>query len=326
MESAGGAAWTAIRNPGLWSLGLLGFLVRGGVVVILAPMFALPSPVGLSVLIGPDLVDANGLSARVLGLLLGAGALAAGLLGVALLLAAVADLDAFEGLLSAAGVAARRPSRWGRARLVGQLILLQAVAVAPAAVAAVPAVATAANVTQREILLPSSQTVPLVWRVAEGASAALLAVAVLVILAGYGYSWMSRELLGQRLGLITRRGWQATLPGVVVTACGDALTRPWRVAATTAIATLGSIGSAVGAVGAIALGWTVAQGAFLGPAAGPVAPSGGPALLAWIPTAAATMLLVSLVAGALVVLAATAAIRSALLTQATLQVVTAGRH
>lgn len=325
MESAGAAARMAWRSPGLWSLGLLGFLVRGGLVVILAPMFATPSPVGLSVLIGPDLVDANGLSARVLGLLLEAGVLAAATIAVALLLAAIADLDAFEGLLAAAAVAARRPAGWGRARLVGQLIVLQLVAVVPAAIAAVPAVATVADVTRREILLPSSQLAPLWWRVADGASGALLAVAGLLVLAGYAYSWMSRELLGQRFGLITRRGWRATLPGVVAEALIDAVWRPWRVVAATLVAWMGNVGAAVVAGAAIAIGWTVTQAAFLGPAAGSAAATARPVLVAWMAMAGATLLLVSLVAGALLVLAAMAAVRSAMLTQATLRACTPGR-
>ena len=114
------------RTPALWSVGLVGFLARGGYLLILLPMLALPSPVSLTVLIGPDLVDANGVSARVVALLSLAGALVVVAVAAGLVMAALADVAAFEGILSAAGVAAPPPARRPTTGLVAELLALQA--------------------------------------------------------------------------------------------------------------------------------------------------------------------------------------------------------
>ncbi len=153
----------------------MGFLGRGGLVLlILLPMLALPSPVSLSVLIGPDLVDANGLSARVAALLVLAGFTGR---------ASWSDRPRAGGAgrhRRVRGPAQRgrrgRPSRGrgaGTALLVVELLALQLLAAVPVLVAALPAVVSVADLTRQEILLPSDQSLPLVVRVAEGAWPAL---------------------------------------------------------------------------------------------------------------------------------------------------------
>jgi hypothetical protein len=47
----------AVSDPGAWPIGILGFLVRGGVVVLALPILTLPSPVGVGTILGPAVIS-----------------------------------------------------------------------------------------------------------------------------------------------------------------------------------------------------------------------------------------------------------------------------
>ncbi len=302
------------RTPALWSVGLVGFLARGGFLLILLPMLALPSPVSLSVLIGPDLVDANGLSARVAALLLLAGGLVVLALVGGLVMAALADIAAFEGLLSAAGVAASSTAGRPTARLVLKLLALQLVAAVPLLVALVPTVTVMAGVVRQEILLPSDQGLPLWWRVVEATWPWLVVVGATVLLSTHVYSVVGRELLARHMGLLPPTARSSTLRRTLE-APAALLRRPGRaVAASVAVWAMGICG-AILAAALIALGWTVAQVAYLSP---PAEATLLATVATWLAAAAGTAALVVLLGAALVLLGATAAMRSALLTRAVL--------
>ncbi|HEY7941254.1 MAG TPA: hypothetical protein VID25_04845 [Candidatus Limnocylindrales bacterium] len=300
------------RTPALWSVGLVGFLARGGFLLILLPMLALPSPVSLSVLIGPDLVDANGLSARVAALLVLAGGLVVLALVAGLVMAVLADIAAFEGILSATGVAVPSRARRPLARLVVKLLALQLAAAVPFLIALVPTVAVMAGVIRQEILLPSDQGLPLWWRVVESTWPWLVVVAATVLLASHIYSVVGRELLARHVGLLPPTPGSSALRRVLG-APAALLRRPGRaVAASVAVWAVGICGAVVAAA-LIALGWTIAQVAYLSP------PTGATVLATvatWMAAAAGTAVLVGLLGAALVLLGATAAMRSALLTRA----------
>ena len=69
-----------LAHPATWPLALAGFLLRGGIIAFLIPIFVLPTPVGLANLTGPTVVDIvlGGLSLGLLALLaIGVGALLA---------------------------------------------------------------------------------------------------------------------------------------------------------------------------------------------------------------------------------------------------------
>ena len=277
-------------------------------------MLALPSPVSLSVLIGPDLVDANGLSARVAALLLLAGGLVVLALVGGLVMAALADIAAFEGLLSAAGVAASSPAGRPTARLVAKLLALQLVAAVPLLLALVPTVAVMAGVVRQEILLPSDQGLPLWWRVVEATWPWLAVVGATALLSTHIYSVVGRELLARHVGLLPPTARSSTLRRVLG-APAALLRRPGRaVAASVAVWAMGICG-AILAAALIALGWTVAQMAYLSPPAGATLLA---TVATWLAAAAGTAVLVGLLGAALVLLGATAAMRSALLTRAAL--------
>lgn len=310
MPSVGAAS----RTPALWSVGLVGCLARGGFLLILLPMLALPSPVSLSVLIGPDLVDANGLSARVAALLLLAGGLVVLALAGGLAIAALADVAAFDGGLSATGVGVPSRARRPTARLVAGLLALQLVAALPLLVALVPTVVVMAGVVRQEVLLPSDQSLPLAWRVIEGTWPWLVLVGVTALLATHIYSVVGRDLLARDAGLLPP-ATRSSVAGRVLAAAGALFRRPLRaVAASVVVWALGILG-AILAAALIALGWTIVQVVYLSPPAGATLLA---TVAAWSAAAAGTAVLVGLLGAALVVLGATAAMRSALLTRAAL--------
>ncbi|HET7676883.1 MAG TPA: hypothetical protein VFK38_03450 [Candidatus Limnocylindrales bacterium] len=193
-------------DPGLWLLGLLGFLARGGLIVLLAPILTLPSPVGISTLLGADAIRIGGLSERT-ALLLALGVVAVAAAVVAgLLVGAWAELAAFERLLAgpevepllghraAAGLAG------GRGWLIVDLAALRLVALAPAAGALLLATTRLVEATWQEFLLPGRLDVPLVLRVVVAARDPLLLLAVLVVAGDLAATVGTRLLLGRRVG------------------------------------------------------------------------------------------------------------------------------
>lgn len=304
------------RTPALWTVGLVGFLGRGGLILVVLPMVALPSPVSLSVLIGPDLVDANGLSARVQALLALVGVVGLLFVAAGLVMAALADIGAFEGLLSAAGVAARPSTRRGTGLLVLGLLALQLIAALPVLIAIVPAAVSVVNLTRQEILLPGDQSLPLVVRVAEGAWPALAIVAAMTLVSAHLYTVLSRDLLARRSGLVpppARRG----PAGLAISGAHALIRRPLRAGAASVVAWLiGLLAAAVAAL-AIVAGWTLVQAVYLATASA----DGATFLVTaatWLAATAATAVLVVLVGLALSAIGAAAALRSAMLTQAAL--------
>ena len=73
----------AVSDPGAWPLGMLGFLVRGGFVVLALPILTLPSPVGLATLLGPAVISTGRLDGPLLALLVGSGLTMLAIVGAA---------------------------------------------------------------------------------------------------------------------------------------------------------------------------------------------------------------------------------------------------
>ena len=65
-----------LERPATWPLALLGFLVRGGFVLVLAPIIVLPTAIGVANLVAPVLTSAllSGLTPTVLVLVAAVGA------------------------------------------------------------------------------------------------------------------------------------------------------------------------------------------------------------------------------------------------------------
>ncbi len=321
------AATIAITRPSLWTLGLLGFLARGGALLVLLPITALPSPVGLSTLLGPDLFDADGLSARGQALLELALAVVAILVILALLLSAASDSAAFGSFAADPRSAPLRRGRGARrldvptmAWLVIELALLRALLLVPAALAVVGAATRVSEVARQEILLPTRLDLPLTVRVAAGSLGPLVLMGALLLLASIVSGRLGRELLLGRFGLERRVGWRASLLGAMVIGTWRLVRRPGRFLAAEAIGWTVALPALALALAALAVAWRLVETMYL--AGGPARATPLPELVAGVAgalgAALATVAFLAVFGLALAVLGAASALRAALLTTAVL--------
>lgn len=232
----GDAIELVLDRPGWWALGAAGFLARGGLLLYLAPLIELPSPVTVTLMFGIDSVSGAGQpSDRLVTTvaILGFSALAALLAMV--VVAAWTDAALFRRVSreprAEAGDSGAEPDGTGadgRVRATGRGVLglcwLQPLGLLPGLVAfglAAPAIRDAAI---GEFLLPSASEVPFLVRVLERAQAPLLG-AVIVLVAGeavvtvmtrgYLAGWGSGSTIGSYRAAL---GWIARRPVAAVTA------------------------------------------------------------------------------------------------------------
>jgi len=187
----------ALAHPSTWALALATFLVRGGIVVIVAPIVALPSAVGLGNAIAPAL------TAIVFGTisfeLILVGAASALALFVWLitggLFAAAAELESVETVAAEERVPGgrRRSTTAGRSRRARRILMARLIGHVPTVIAAAWGGARLTTMAYRELTLPTDVASPIVLRVVRDAPEA---VAVIV------GAWFAGELIG---GLATRR-------------------------------------------------------------------------------------------------------------------------
>jgi hypothetical protein len=212
------ALMTALGRPDWWILALAGFLVRGGIVLFLLAIVSLPSPLAMSIALGPIITPLY------LGQVLPeAIALIAAAVG-----AAVAWLVAGSWFAAATEVVLVRDARAAAiedglpvsaARGRGRLLITRSAAAhllahVPTLVGAALASTAIVDVLYRELVNPSSDA-PLVPRVIGGATGPIGAVLAL---------WLVGELVG---GLAVRRVVRGEgLFAAVARAAGDVVRHP----------------------------------------------------------------------------------------------------
>lgn len=192
-----------LARPSTWPLGLLGFLVRGGWLLVVAPIVVVPTPVGLANIVAPLIEDvAFGRRTTELVAIVGVVIVAAlvWLIGGGLI-AAVAEAEGVrriaeeEGLavdgqvgavidaVAAVGdvaAAAEHAVAW---RIVGARLLAQV----PLAIASAWAAVRIVALAYRELTVPSDVTVPIAWRIVAGAPDAFAALLA---------AWLFAEVVG----------------------------------------------------------------------------------------------------------------------------------
>lgn len=200
----------AIGRPVLWLFGALGFAARGGLVLLALPIITIPSPVILSILL-QDQFDATGItvSGEVAAML--GGLVLFGIVVPGLLLAAYADVAAFERIVEdpdteelRAGASAAGIDGPARRRLVVMIAAIQGLALVPVALAAALIAGPIYDVALREQLLPSDGATPLVVRIVRGAREPLAFLLVALVIADLVYAIASRTVLTRRSGLVQR--------------------------------------------------------------------------------------------------------------------------
>lgn len=278
-----------LERPSTWLLALVGFLVRGGWLFVLAPIVVLPTAVGVANVVAPLLEDVafgrrtdQVLSSAAIGLLaaivwlVGGGALAAA--------TEVATVRGTVGAMERAGASPRGHAIW-------RVLAVRLVALVPLIVAVGWAVMRFTGVGYRELTNPSDVSTPAAWRIVAGAPDA-------------GIALLATWLLAEIVGAVAARRVVLAGDGVRV-ALGHAIAH-LRANAARSIA-LASISAVVLllvlAVTALATGtaWSVLRGAL----------ADGDASIG---TMVVLVLFVGMFAGGLVLIGLTAAWRSAVWT------------
>lgn len=190
----GASLLAVLATPATWALALLTFLLRGGILLVLLPIVAVPSAVGLGAVIGPALTHLVLGDARTSLLVLGGGGLL--LLGVWLglggWLAAAAEAESIR-LVAADDEVGAPVAAAGSRRVTARILVARLVAWLPLLVTLVVGSARLVLVSYRELTVPTGDGTPLVVRVAAGSVDALFLIVV---------AWLLGEIVG---GLAARR-------------------------------------------------------------------------------------------------------------------------
>jgi len=243
----------AFASPSGWGNGVAGFLARGGILLFALPIWVLPTPVGVSLLLGP--VDVTGPPRDAGTAILALAGVAGALLLIVAAAAAVSDLAAYRRLLGGAEGpqgAGREPAGaegplwatepapasppgpvarpgWGDARLIAALVVLEAIAVLPAAAVSVVAAGRLVTVGRAEYFLPSSLDVPFALRVVAGARNEVVALIACLVIADLVYAVLSRWLFRRRGPQLSRTAPRA--PGVRAARGAGAWLGSWLITA-----------------------------------------------------------------------------------------------
>lgn len=174
----------SLARPSTWVLGLLAFLVRGGFVVVLAPIVVIPSAVGLANVIAPTLTSMvfGGLAPEVVALIVGGVIAVAAWLVLGGLLAAAAEAEAITRIADDED-ATMTP----RSGLAVRIFLARMIATVPLALALGIGAVRVVTVAYRELTVPSEVAVPVAVRIIRGAPEAVAAILL---------AWVAAEVIG----------------------------------------------------------------------------------------------------------------------------------
>jgi hypothetical protein len=194
-------------HPSTWPIALAGFLARGGILLFLLPVVALPTPTGLATAFGSDII-AVAIGVPTPSVVQLAATAIVGVLGwliVGSLIGAAADVELATWAATADPSAGRVPSGRGRddgpvvadgawpasARrapgLVARVALVRLACHLPLAIVSVWAVARIVSTVYREYISPGDLSVPLPVRVVAAVPDAIV---VLIV------AWLLGEALG----------------------------------------------------------------------------------------------------------------------------------
>jgi hypothetical protein len=214
------ALGVVLARPTTWLLALAGFLIRGGILVVLLPIVTLPTPVGLANVVGPSIVSfvfGGPTIGIVILVLLSFALLMAWLLGGGFL-AATMEVAVIAAVAADPELAPSSPPVTLRRRAAGWILGARLFALAPLLAAFVFGATRLVAATYAELTLPTDATTPIVWRVLAAAPEAVVVIVIAWVLGEIvGATWARRLALGQD------RTWRAIGRGI-----GDVLRRPLR--------------------------------------------------------------------------------------------------
>lgn len=255
-------------RPQLWLLGMVGFLLRGGVVFLLVPIVALPTQVEARLMIG-DYLGSTGFTGTFWGLLAAAAVFGALFVGAVLWVLACTELAAFARLMRDPEMAEQQafaPSplaRGARHALLLRLFGIQVLSFVALVVAASPVASAVGQKAFGEIVRPSSSS-SIYARVLGGVGEPLFFFLVALIVIEMVSALATRELLVRATGWRGRRGsgrlW--VLPAVG-SALAHPIVSPLRTMGTAAIGWAATAVVLIPALWAITISWQAVRAAFL---------------------------------------------------------------
>jgi hypothetical protein len=200
-----------LARPSTWPLGLLGFLVRGGWLLVVAPIVVVPTPVGLANIVAPLLEDvAFGRRTTELVAIVGVVIVAAvvWLVGGGLI-AAVAEAEGVRRIAEEAGVVVGERTVGVGEQAVGvgehavawRIVGVRLLAQVPLAIASAWAAVRIVALAYRELTVPSDVTVPIAWRIVAGAPDAFVALLLAWLLAEVVGAIAARSVVSARSGV-----------------------------------------------------------------------------------------------------------------------------
>lgn len=228
----------ALGRPELWLTALLGFLVRGGLLLFLLPIVALPSPVGIASFVGLGVLTIGGdpTPHLVVSVVMGGLVFVAWLL-LGGLLAAATDVALVGAVLAGEDGVPRDAVPGGPARpvphpgLLVRLLLIRLVSLLPLAVALGWWATRIVDVAYRELTVPLDLATPIAVRALLDAADADIAVLI---------AWLFTEAYGAlaaRRLMLGAASVHAALAGGLI----DLLRRPLASLATLFVASIGSL-------------------------------------------------------------------------------------
>jgi hypothetical protein len=185
-----GSLLAVLDRPSTWPLALAGFLIRGGWLLVVAPIVVLPTAVGLANVIAPlleDIAFGRRMGELVVLILVALLVVVGWLIGGGLF-AASAELEVVRRIT--ADSTEGRPSPveavdpW---TVAWRIVAVRLAAHVPFAIALVWGAARLASVGYAELTVPSDVTVPLPWRIVSGAPDAIVGIVL---------TWLLGEAIG----------------------------------------------------------------------------------------------------------------------------------
>jgi len=255
------AAGVVAAEPALWLLGVVGFGVRGGLVLLTLPVLTIPSPVLLSILFRNEL-GTSGTNAS-FDVLAFVAATVTGLVAlVAILISAWAELHAVErcvadprsGVLRL-GRPARPVGQRERSSLLLWVAAVQAMGLLPVLLLVLLFVGRLGGLVTTELQQPSDLNVSLIGRLVRDATPALMGILLAVALIEVLVSLASRRLIVARLGLLSDGAGEPTEPRLAIHGALRIVRQPIRVAGVAMLSWLTALVAVVVAVGSLSIAW-----------------------------------------------------------------------
>jgi hypothetical protein len=298
MRTGAGRGWRAAvdvagqavaGSPRLWLLGIVGFAVRGGLLLLTLPILTIPSPVLLSSLFregigtaGPS--PAFQSTAVVLAVLTALCVLAA------ILASAWCELLAFEAVtrddvtLDLRLGRQARPFGRERTSILLWLAAIQAAAMLPLLALVMVVVGTLESTVTTQVQRPTDLATPLLLRVVGDMGGYLIVGLVLIGVLEVLVSLASRRLLAARAGLLPDGPGERTETRLAVGGALRLVRQPLRVVPIVVVSWAVALGALLAGVGSVTLAWTAIR-----PGLQALAASGDPVRLASAPVAVALL-------------------------------------